>query len=47
LAAWLEKELGQPPHPGQILRHDGVESVVRRVRRERVFEASTTVRSSE
>ncbi len=40
VAAWLEKELGQPLKPGQVLRHDGVEFTVRRVRRGRVFEVS-------
>ncbi len=44
LAAWLEKGLGQPPKPGQVLPHDGVEFTVRRVRRGRVFEASAMIR---
>lgn len=44
LAAWLEKSLGQTPKPGLILRHDGMEVTVRRVRRGRVFEASATPR---
>ncbi|MBK9121351.1 MAG: HlyC/CorC family transporter [Phycisphaerales bacterium] len=47
LAAWLERELGQPPRPGQVLRHEGVEFVVRRVRRGRVFEASATTKLSD
>ncbi len=47
LAAWLERELGQPPKPGQVLRHEGVEFVVRRVRRGRVFEASATRKLSD
>jgi CBS domain containing-hemolysin-like protein len=45
LAAWLEKSLGQPPKPGQVLRHEGVEFMVRRVRRGRVFEVSASARS--
>jgi putative hemolysin len=44
LAAWLEQGLGQPPKPGQVLRHEDLEFTVRRVRRGRVFEASATVR---
>ena len=44
LAAWLEQGLGQPPKPGQVLRHEDIEFMVRRVRRGRVFEASATVR---
>jgi CBS domain containing-hemolysin-like protein len=44
LAAWLEQGLGQPPKPGQVLRHEDLEFMVRRVRRGRVFEASATVR---
>jgi CBS domain containing-hemolysin-like protein len=43
LAAWFDRELEHPPKPGQILKRDGVEFVVRRVRRGRVFEASATV----
>jgi putative hemolysin len=46
LAAWLERGLGQPPKPGQTLRHAGMEFVVRRVRRGRIFEASATMRNS-
>jgi len=42
LAAWLEGQLSQPLKPGQTLRRDGVEYMVRRVRRGRVFEASAT-----
>ena len=45
LAAWLEKGLGQTPKPGLILRHDGTEVTVRRVRRGRVFEASAVLKS--
>lgn len=45
LAAWLERALGQPPKPGQVLRHDGMEFMVRRVRRGRVFEASAVLKS--
>ncbi len=44
LAAWLQTGLGQPPKPGQMLRHGDVDFVVRRVRRGRVFEASATTR---
>ncbi len=44
LAAWMEQSLGQSPKPGQVLRHDGLEFMVRRVRRGRVFEASATAR---
>ncbi len=40
LAAWLARQLDQPPKPGQTIRHDGLEFVVRRVRRGRIFEAS-------
>lgn len=40
LAAWMEKNLGQPPRPGLVLRHEGIEFAVRRVRRGRLFEAS-------
>ena len=45
LAAWLERGLGHPPRPGQTIRHDGLEFVVRRVRRGRIFEASASIRS--
>lgn len=45
LAAWLEKSLGQTPKPGLVLRHDGIEVTVRRVRRGRVFEASAVLKS--
>lgn len=45
LAAWLERQLGQPPKPGQTIRHDGLEFVVRRVRRGRIFEASASMKS--
>ena len=45
LAAWLERQLGQPPKPGQTIRHDGLEFMVRRVRRGRIFEASASIRS--
>jgi hypothetical protein len=45
LAAWMEKELGQPPKPGQVLRRDDVEFMVRRVRRGRIFEASATIKA--
>lgn len=44
LAAWLERELAQPPKPGQTLQREGIEFVVRRVRRGRVFEASATAK---
>ncbi len=40
LAAWLAHQLDQPPKPGQTIRHEGLEFVVRRVRRGRIFEAS-------
>jgi len=40
LAAWMEKGLGSPPKPGLVLRRDGIEFTVRRVRRGRVFEVS-------
>ncbi len=46
LAAWLENQLGQSPKPGQTIRHDGLEFVVRRVRRGRIFEASASVKSA-
>lgn len=46
LAAWLAKGLGMTPKPGMVLRHDGIEVTVRRVRRGRVFEASATVKSN-
>ena len=42
LAAWLERESAQPPKPGQMLHREGIEFVVRRVRRGRVFEASAS-----
>ncbi len=45
LAAWLEKRLAEPPKPGQVLRQDSVEFLIRRVRRGRVFEASATIRA--
>lgn len=45
LAAWLERQLGQPPKPGQTIRHYGLEFVVRRVRRRRIFEVSASVKS--
>lgn len=44
LAAWLEGLLGQPPKPGQTIRPDGLEFVVRRVRRGRIFEASASMK---
>jgi putative hemolysin len=44
LAAWLERESAQPPKPGQLLQREGIEFVVRRVRRGRVFEASATTK---
>ncbi len=43
LAAWLDHELAQPAKPGQMLCREGIEFVVRRVRRGRVFEASARV----
>jgi len=43
LAAWLDGELSQPPKAGQTLKREGVEFVIRRVRRGRVFEASATL----
>lgn len=43
LAAWLERELGQPPKPGLRLQRDGVEFLVRRTRRNQVYEASAAV----
>jgi len=43
LAAWLERQLAAPPKPGQMLHSEGVEFVVRRVRRGRVFEASAAL----
>jgi putative hemolysin len=42
--AWLERQLDQPPKPGQTIRHDGLEFVVRRVRRGRIFEASVSMK---
>ncbi|MCU0960881.1 MAG: hemolysin family protein [Pirellulaceae bacterium] len=45
LAAWMENELGESPKPGQVLRRDDVEFMVRRVRRGRIFEASATVKA--
>ncbi len=45
LAAWLERQLGQPPKSGQTIRHDGLMFVVRRVRRGRIFEVSASVKS--
>jgi len=44
LAAWLDRQLDQPPKPGQTIRHDGLEFVVRRVHRGRVFEASASMK---
>jgi len=44
LAVWLKHELAQPPKPGQMVNREGIEFVVRRVRRGRVFEASATVK---
>lgn len=44
LAVWLERQLGQPPKPGRTIRHDGLEFVVRRVRRGRIFEASASMK---
>ncbi len=46
LAAWMEKDLGQPPKPGLVLRCGSIEYTVRRVRRGRIFEASATIKSS-
>jgi len=40
LASFIEAESGDTPRGGQVLRRDGVEMLVRRVRRGRVFEAS-------
>jgi CBS domain containing-hemolysin-like protein len=40
LGTWLEHELGCPPKPGMTVARDGVEFVIRRMRRGRVFEAS-------
>jgi CBS domain containing-hemolysin-like protein len=40
LASFIEAESGDTPRGGQVLRRDGVEILVRRVRRGRVFEAS-------
>lgn len=45
LAAWLEHQLGESPKPGQTIRHDGMEFVVRRVRRGRIFESSASNKS--
>jgi putative hemolysin len=42
LASFIEAESGDPPRGGQVLRRDGVEILVRRVRRGRVFEASVS-----
>jgi len=36
--------LARPPKPGQTLQREGIEFVVRRVRRGRVFEASATAK---
>ncbi len=44
LAAWLARQLEQPPKPGQAIRHDGIEFVVRRVRRGRIFEVSACMK---
>ncbi len=44
LAAWLERQLDQSPKPGQTIRHEGLEFVVRRVRRGRIFEASASMK---
>lgn len=46
LAAWLDRELGEPPKAGQTLTREGIEFVVRRVRRGRVFEASAKLAES-
>ncbi len=40
LATWVDRQLDAPPRPGQTINHDGIEFVIRRVRRGRVFEAS-------
>lgn len=42
LASFIEAASGEPPRGGQVLRRDGVEILVRRVRRGRVFEASVS-----
>jgi putative hemolysin len=44
LAAWLAQGADRPLMPGQVLRRDGVEFIIRRMRRGRVFEASATIR---
>lgn len=42
LSAWLQRHLGDAPKPGEVIRVDGVQFTVRRVRRGRVFEAMAT-----
>jgi len=39
LSAWLNRRLGDSPKPGDVVRTDGANFTVRRVRRGRVFEA--------
>ena len=43
LAAWWDRQAGQAPKPGQTLMREGVEFVVRRVRRSHVFEVSARI----
>jgi putative hemolysin len=42
LASFLEAEFGDMPKGGQVLRRQGVEIMIKRVRRGRVFEAAIT-----
>jgi len=42
LASFLEAEFGDTPKGGQVLRRQGVEILIKRVRRGRVFEAAIT-----
>ncbi|HRX84181.1 MAG TPA: hemolysin family protein [Phycisphaerae bacterium] len=44
LAVWMERQLGLLPAPGQTIKCDDIEFVVRRVRRGRVFEASAAIK---
>lgn len=40
LAAWMGRQLGEPVKAGQMVRHGGVDLLVRRVRRGKAFEVS-------
>lgn len=39
VSAWLQRQLGDAPKPGDVVRRQGVQFTVRRVRRGQVFEA--------